>query len=42
MITTAAAMWEVCVVDGDRAKESDKSEYKGKREKRRASANRAN
>ena len=42
MITTAAAVLEVCVAEGGRAKERKKAEYKGKREKRQAAANRAN
>ena len=42
MITNVTAVWEVCVVKGDRAKEREKAEYKGKREKRQAAANRAN
>ena len=34
MITTAAAMWELCLVEGDRARERDKAEDKVKRDKR--------
>ena len=42
MITTAAAVREVCVVKGDRARERAEAEDKGKREKRHSAANRAN
>ena len=41
MIATVAAVQEVRVVDGGRARERDKSEDKGKREDRQAAANMA-
>ena len=40
MITTAAAVREVCVVEGDRGRERVEAEDKGKREKRQVAANR--
>ena len=41
MITTDTAVREVCVVEGDRARERSEAEDKGKREKRQAAADRA-
>ena len=41
MIATATDMREVCVVEGDRAREKAELEDKGKIEKRQTSANRA-
>ena len=40
MITTAASVQEVCVVEGDRARERDEAEDNGNRYKRQAAANR--
>ena len=41
IITTAVVVREVCVVEGDRARENAKLEDKGKIEKRQTEANRA-
>ena len=41
MITTAATVQEVCVVEGDIARERAEVEDNGKREKRQAAVNRA-
>ena len=41
MINTAAAVQEMCMVEGGRARERTKVEDKGNREKRQAAANRA-
>ena len=38
MITTAATVREVCMVEGDRARERVKMDNKGNREKRQAAA----
>ena len=42
MTTTATAVREVYVVEGDRARDREKAEDKGKIEKRQAAANRSN
>ena len=42
MITTAAAVWKVCMVEGYRSRERYKAEDKGKRGKRKSAADRAN
>ena len=41
MITAASAVREVYVVEGDRSKERDKAEDKGKRDNRQAASSRA-
>ena len=41
MITTAAAVREVCVVEGDRARERAEADYKGNIEKSQAASDRA-
>ena len=41
MITTTSAVQKVYVVEGDRAKEREKAEDKGKRDNRQAASSRA-